>query len=155
MSNPCEGCALTKGATANLEPENHLKALICVYGGRPFWCHHEQDWQDPSMHERMTASEFRARGFQICAGWVREVRALIQKGHFDSRRKIKRAVADAAMEELEIFLNTPEGSEDKREAQAALERLTRQLFASAGFTEQEVIGDLTADEDVYPSEVSQ
>ncbi|MEW6213297.1 MAG: hypothetical protein AB1631_33680 [Acidobacteriota bacterium] len=77
------------------------------------------------MHEPMTRVEFQSREFQICAGWVEEIRRLDAQGHFDSKRMIKRAVAEAALEELAVFLGSQEGSEDKLEAGQRLEYLVR------------------------------
>ena len=79
MTAPCDGCAFTEGAEANLEVWNNLKSQLCVLGGLPFVCHHDRDWRNT---KQMRIEEAYADGWMICAGWKREVRALAALGGF-------------------------------------------------------------------------
>lgn len=40
----CEGCALKKGASANLEPDNRLRGIFAALGGYVFACHESLGW---------------------------------------------------------------------------------------------------------------
>lgn len=123
---PCEGCALTPGAAANLEPNNYLKALICVLGPVPFWCHDGQDWANPDNHKPMTAADFRERGFRVCAGWKREVARLAATGYYKENPEVTKAIAMLASGQLETLLGS-DNAEDKEEAAGMLEAMMKRL----------------------------
>lgn len=40
----CSGCAMKKGAKANLEVDNRITALFSALGGIPFFCHEALGW---------------------------------------------------------------------------------------------------------------
>lgn len=73
INQPCSGCALTPGAAANIEIENHLTARRCVWGAIPFWCHDKINRQKP-MNAAEKLAEVRTNHAPICQGWRREVR---------------------------------------------------------------------------------
>lgn len=131
MSNPCAGCAFTEGSRANLEPDNHLRGILCLLGPIPFYCHHLPDetdiHDDPKYHQSMTKKEFRGHGMVICGGWKREVRELAATGYYRERPMITRAIAVAGHDHLSEFLSAEEGSEDKLEAQTVLGSIVKQL----------------------------
>jgi hypothetical protein len=131
MSNPCEGCAFSEGAAANLEVHNRLKGLICLLGPLPFHCHHLKDGTDihadPKYHESMTREEFRKADMQICAGWKREVRELAATGYYRDNPLTRRGVAQAGLEHLKIFVGAEEGSEDKQDSHRILTRIMEWL----------------------------
>lgn len=123
---PCDTCAFEPGTvTHDREPHNHLKALICLLAGLPFHCHYLKDGRDihadPAYHERMTAGEARQHGFEICAGWKREIKLLADAGYFKERRMVTKANGIIGLDELYVFLNS-EG-EDKEDARLQLEKV--------------------------------
>lgn len=112
---PCDGCALSPGAAANKEPENALKAQLCVLGGLPFLCHHGQNWQDEAAHKR-TPREARQAGMVSCAGWKREVKALAAKGYYREVGEVLRVYGMAAIKALERYIKAEPDSKEKKEA---------------------------------------
>lgn len=124
--SPCEGCALTKGAAANREPDNNLKAQLCVLGALPFYCHAGFDWKDPAAH---TASrrDARLRGIKICAGWKREVGSLAKTGYYKDRAPLKKEFAAIGITNLAAFLEAERGSQEKKDACEVLGAVVREL----------------------------
>lgn len=122
MAGDCTGCgecALRDGEAANKEPYAHLTARLCVLGGIPFFCHHNQPWRDAEVHKPMSAAQFRARDFKLCAGWKAGVQELAATGYFKQRRLFTKALAITGREALDEFLHP----EDEEAKQAALGRL--------------------------------
>lgn len=121
----CSGCALTKGAEANLEPDNYLKANLAVMGPFPFYCHATIDYSTlkPGL---MSRQEFRERGMMLCTGWLEEVRKLAATGYYDDNPMITKALAKLADENLSIFIASG-NREDKREAMDVLHRVLGKL----------------------------
>lgn len=124
MTAPCDGCAFTEGAEANLEVWNNLKGQLCVLGGLPFVCHHDRDWRNT---KQMRIAEAYADGWMICAGWKREVRALAALGYYRENRQVVKFVAMHGLEQLETLCNKNIDAEDKAEAQEALKRVFQML----------------------------
>lgn len=107
---PCKGCALRPGAAANLEPENHLTALLCTWGPMPFWCHEHLDWQrDFTLAEKR--EQIRENRIGICQGWVREVKRLNASGYYKEHREVRRLFAQWAI----AAMNTMKTSTDELE----------------------------------------
>lgn len=131
MNNPCDTCAFKSGSITQDEPHNHLKGIICLLGPLPFYCHHLKDGteitNDPKYHERMTRQEIRAAGMQICAGWKREVAQLAATGYFMESPRLTKAHAMIALQELSIFLDSEDGSDDKHEANERLQHCITRL----------------------------
>lgn len=111
---PCEGCAFTEGAAANLEPDSNLKGQLCVLGGLPFYCHSTFDCRKESGVG--TKADVRRLGMRICRGWKREVAALAGTGYYDDRREVKRQMALIGTANLQRWIDAEEGSREKRDA---------------------------------------
>jgi hypothetical protein len=122
--NPCEGCAFTEGAAANLEPDNALRGRLAVLGAIPFYCHEGVDWQNPESHKR-TNCEIRDQN--VCAGWKREVGELAKTGWYKRDGKMAKGFAIAGLGALEIFLNSDDESDDKADANDVLQRVCATL----------------------------
>lgn len=119
--NPCETCALgNKGAAC--EPYNALRAQICVLGGIPFACHSNFNWQGGALEWFKVPRNQR----RMCGGWQREVRALSLKGYFDEYRSIRRAIAESALDAIELYLRSSEEGDEKGAAEE-LKRIERCL----------------------------
>lgn len=125
-SKPCSGCALTPGAAANLEPENHLTARICVLGAMPFWCHDQVDWQRP-MTNAEKRIEVRANNAPICQGWKREVGKMHERGYYRTHRDARRAFALLALNQLQILQSKKAKKRDKIEARKGLKFYLNEL----------------------------
>ena len=121
----CDGCALTPGATANLEPDNRITAKLAVMGPFPFYCHENIDY-DTLKPGKMSRQEFHERGMVLCSGWLEEVKELAKTGYYTERGMMTKAMAELADENLSIFLHS-EDPEEKSEAQERLERFLKQL----------------------------
>jgi len=129
MPNPCETCAFGSAGAAQ-EPYNALRGTICSLGAVPFFCHHgrdgqEYDWQDSPLGPLQLHPTNR----KLCAGWQAEVSNLKQRGYFGEYRPIRRAVARAALNALERYLNKDLNLHKKQRAQMLLERCIRFLAA--------------------------
>lgn len=136
-NKPCEGCAFTEGAEANTEPQNNLKAQLCLLGGIPFYCHHSKDGtlQDLSDIPRAKVREqVRIGRMVICQGWRREVAALAVKGYYREQLEAKRAFAAFGLGALQIFVSTEDKAE-KRKAAKNLKDIILSLNRAQGFTE--------------------
>jgi hypothetical protein len=114
---PCTGCALTDGAAANCEPENNLKAMLCVLGGVPFYCHVGMDWQTDESHKR-TRRQAISLGIRppVCAGWKREVAALARTGYYRDRAPLKREFAILGLANLQTYVDASADSQEKQDA---------------------------------------
>jgi hypothetical protein len=127
---PCDTCAFGKAGAA-LEPHNHLKALICSLAPRPFACHHTRDGREIDWHSGMAILSFvflPRNQRRICAGWQREVAKRAKAGYFKGPYKnIRRAVADAALEELVVFTDRKTSRTQKARAETKLRRMMRFL----------------------------
>jgi hypothetical protein len=117
-NKPCEGCALVKGTTANSEPYNALKAQICLLGGLPFYCHHDEERQNLDANEPSRRVEVRA--MRICASWKRDTAELARAGYFKTDNAVKRVYAQIALGALETFVNTDSSQIDKKTARRTL-----------------------------------
>lgn len=124
MSATCETCALGNTGAA-CEPYNALRAQICVLGGIPFGCHQEFNWQGGATEWFKIPPNQR----KMCGGWQREVRALSLKGYFDEYRSIRRALAECALDAIELLIVCGnEGDEQGyKEARERIERCLRIL----------------------------
>lgn len=105
MREPCNGCAFTTGAAANLEPANAVRSTLTVLGGMPFYCHIKLDWQN---NPELRKSDLRGGHVQVCAGWKREV-AKLNKIHYYPRDPRRRAyikhIAILGMVSLRTFID--------------------------------------------------
>lgn len=135
LKHPCEGCALTPGAAANCEPDNNIKAQICVLSGKPFWCHDNLDWRNSELHSGLSHTDFNRLGFKICEGWRREVRALAAQGYFDKGRMVKRLYGAVAYDALETYTSAEVSEEMKSDAALMLARTLTALWKAAGYTD--------------------
>ena len=66
-------------------------------------------------------------GFRICEGWKREVKKLAERGYYKDNPEVTKAIAILASGQLEVFLNTEAGSEDREEAAEMLGRMMKRL----------------------------
>jgi hypothetical protein len=111
----CDTCALGKDKGAACEPYNALRAHICVLGGIPFACHEGFNWRGGAVEWFKIPRNERT----MCCGWQREVRALSLKGYFDEYRSIRRAVAECALDAIELLVvYGNEGDSKGREEEA-------------------------------------
>lgn len=107
----CDGCAYKKGAAANIEPDNRLRAAFAALGGYAFACHDSLGWKpgmdgypegskdafslilmskepliklgvDPKVIERQCAGV--RKELRICSGWKSAVSKLNNAGWFPS-----------------------------------------------------------------------
>lgn len=133
MSNPCDTCAFKPGTvTHDEEPWNHLQGLIALLGPMPFYCHYLADGKDHHADKsiprhNMSGAMFRQLGFRVCAGWKQAVKELAAAGYFKDSPKMTKVYALIARDELEIFLATEDGSEDKEEARERLQKCMARL----------------------------
>lgn len=121
MPNPCEGCALTKGAAANCEPNNHLAAMLAVLGPFPFYCHDAMEWRDELIHHFPPRLLKRLGQLKVCEGWRREVAELAATGYYAGDvvdKRLRRTVAWAALVALNEF--TKEGATPAQKDKARL-----------------------------------
>lgn len=125
-NRPCEGCALSPGAVANLEPDNHLMALICVLGPIPFLCHEGQNWEDSEEH-KLGARKLFLRGFKICRGWQREVRRLAATGYYQEHPGPTKSFAQIAAGELQLIIDGKVEGKRKDEAWELLQAMVVEL----------------------------
>jgi hypothetical protein len=138
--NPCEGCAYTEGAAANLEPQNKLNGQLCVLGGIPFYCHHTKSGEIIDLgHEATNIPEVRRELVQsgkmvICQGWKRETEEIARTGYYDRARDLKRAFALLGLGSLQIFITTDDEAK-KRVAARNLRNVILALNRSRGFSE--------------------
>lgn len=112
--SPCDECAFTKGAAANLEPYNQLRGMVCALGPLPFGCHHNLDWHNS---DRWTVAQQREalRTAGICQGWAASVRELKAKGVYSTPfQAIRQAVAKQALMAIELFVGAKNEREKKR-----------------------------------------
>jgi hypothetical protein len=132
--SPCNGCALTDGACANLEPKNQLTARICVRAGIPFYCHDTAlaDWRDPVSFK---VAILKRQPVPICQGWTREVRRLAALGYFKEPeggglRVLQKQLGEMAIRALNKFVDTDEESDPygKAHAREDLEEAIAILF---------------------------
>lgn len=121
----CSGCAYTDGSEANLEPKNFLTAQLAVLGPFPFYCHSNLDWENEHCGKK-TRAEFKEKNFQLCAGWLEEVKALAATGYYKEGAMVTKCFAQVSSENLEIFLSSEPG-EDKDEAFATMQRTLERL----------------------------
>jgi len=138
--NPCEGCAYTEGAEANLEPQNSIKSQLCLLGAIPFYCHHSRDGALQDLRDVRAADlreGLRSGRIQICQGWRREVKSLAATGYYQSAAELKRAYARLGLGALKIFVETEDGVK-KRGAAKTLKQIILSLNRERGFTE---VGD--------------
>src|ERR1700722_7066367 len=130
MNKPCDTCAFGKAGAA-LEPHTPLKALILSLGPRPFACHHARDGHEIDWHGHKGLLSFALlprNQRRICAGWQREVAKRAKAGYFKGPYKaIRRAVADAALEELVVFTDRKTSRSGKGHAKTKLWRMMRFL----------------------------
>lgn len=134
---PCEGCAFTPGAEANREPQNNLRAQLCLLGGIPFYCHHDDEGnlRDLSdIHPSQRRAEIQAGRLRICAGWRREVAAASAAGYYRTNRDAKRAYAVFGLGALARYL-TAKGRREKRRLARVLGDIVIGLSRERGFTE--------------------
>lgn len=128
MSNkPCEGCALSEGAAANQEPDNHLRAMIAVLTPVPFYCHATMDWQD-------AVTFFMPRGLlkslgqlRVCEGWRREVAALAETGYFKENAGTTKLIGGLTLKALNNFLREDASPSMKEQARVELDAYLRLL----------------------------
>jgi hypothetical protein len=135
--NPCEGCAFTKGAAANLEPQNAIKSQFCVLGGLPFYCHHDDTGAIRDMKELRKGDLRRAvqnGDTHICAGWKREVKELSATGYYRIALQTKRAFAMFGLGALQIFTSTKSKAKKERAARN-LKDVILALNKARGFSE--------------------
>jgi hypothetical protein len=72
----CKDCAFARKSLANLETDNHLRGILTVCAGTPFYCHEQLDWK----RAERTKRRFRSRRRPRCArGFCRS--------HFPGRRR--------------------------------------------------------------------
>jgi hypothetical protein len=129
-NKPCGGCALTKGAAANTEPNNHLAAMIAVLGPFPFYCHDAMDWRNDFTHY-LPPRLLKQRGeLNVCEGWKREVRDLAETGYYGGEvedKRLRRTVARAALVALRDFLTEGIAPGEKESARLRLGAYLREL----------------------------
>lgn len=138
MNHPCEGCAYTRGAAANTEPQNNIKAQLCLLGGIAFWCHHAVDGSIQDLSDVKSPMKLR-EGVQsgritICQGWRRETRRLAETGWFSRGLRLKRVIAKLGIGALQIFISTDD-KERKEEAAKTCEASILWLNRERGYTE--------------------
>lgn len=104
-SKPCDTCAFTKGTEANLEPDNLLKAQVCVLTPHPFYCHHEIDWKNPKLPKKLSAQEKRSLGTKICRGWKNEVNKLAVTGYYKEDPLVTKLIGTKALQDLQFWLS--------------------------------------------------
>lgn len=124
----CSGCAFTPGTEANREPNNHLRALICLLGPSPFWCHANIDWRAPRPH-KVSLKEYQilAQTAGICRGWQEAVRELAATGYYQENPIVTKYVGLAALDQLDLFLAKDVDPEIKEDAGETLKRLVKLL----------------------------
>lgn len=124
----CHGCAFTPGSEANREPNNHLRALICLLGPAPFYCHENIDWRQPS-RSNVTLEEARAfvQTTTICRGWQESVRELAATGYYKDNPLVTKFIGVAALQQLDMFLSKDVRKDIKQEAARTLRRLMQML----------------------------
>jgi hypothetical protein len=125
-SKPCSTCAFTKNAVANLEPQNHLKGLICVLTPSTFYCHHEIDWDNPELPDRMSLSQRKSLGLKVCRGWKREVNNLAKTGYYQEHPEATKAFGVMAMENLTFWLDEKD-SDGRNEVWSQFKVLMKKL----------------------------
>jgi hypothetical protein len=121
----CSGCALTRGAVANLEPDNYITANLAVMGPFPFYCHAHIDYSTLKPG-KMSREEFREREMVLCTGWLEEVKKLAATGYYSENAMVTKVFAKLADENLAIFLQSDD-PDDKKEASEILYRLLKEL----------------------------
>jgi hypothetical protein len=117
---------MTKGAAANLEPHNHLRAMLCVLGAIPFWCHENIRWRRKGSNI-VTPKDLRNEGIQICAGWKREVARLAGAGYYKDHPDVTRFLAELGLGMLAILCSDESGEIDKEKAKDRLTRIFTRL----------------------------
>ena len=150
-TDQCHGCAYLKGAAANEEGHNLLRAAFAALGGYPFFCHESLGWTpdrttypegthpslvilcgrdvfikagaDPKRLEQQTA-EIR-RSMRACGGWKAAVRRLKEMGWFTrpEMTHVHRHFAKHAAACLERLTTNPEAlmPDDQRDRKRDLE----------------------------------
>ena len=122
-NKPCAGCAFVKDTAANSEPYNALTAQICLLGGVPFYCHHDEDCTKPDAHKPKGRSAMR-----ICAGWRRETAQLSRSGYFKIHKAEKRVYAQIALAALDTFTGKETSQVDQKTAHRTLRDCLKWLF---------------------------
>jgi hypothetical protein len=118
-NKPCEGCAFTPGAAANVETVSSLKGRICALGPIPFLCHHGKPWRNSEQWPKSKREAF-AAGWTVCEGWKREVRRLADAGYYANAPEETRAFAEIALFNLDSLA-------EKRETRAVRLTMIHQL----------------------------
>lgn len=123
----CDGCALTPGAEANLEPDNHLTAMLAVMGPFPFYCHAFIDYKNLKSKTR-SKKAFRENkdNFVLCTGWLEEVQKLAATGYYKENPVFTKSLAVLAKENLDIFCASDD-PDDKEDARKLVERFLLKL----------------------------
>jgi hypothetical protein len=117
----CDGCALTKGAAANCEPNNYLKAMIAVLGPIPFYCHEPLDWEE-EMTLHLPPRLLKSMGqLKPCAGWQREVKELAATGYYKENSATTKTIAVLCMKALNTFLREGVSVAEKETARDELD----------------------------------
>ena len=120
---PCSGCAFTPGTPAHEEPHNALRAEVSTLAGLPFYCHDTDiaDWRDDAAFK---AAILTHQPIPVCAGWVRAVRELAERGYFRKRPEIvrlRRQLGAMAMRAINEFCDRDADEYTKMRAKEDLE----------------------------------
>lgn len=121
------------GATANREPYNNLKSLICALASIPFYCHHTRMGRDITelADKRFTRGELKDLQMKICGGWSARTRVLEAAGHYTGRRKTLQFIGQYAIEQLDAMLDytdtTADGEAARRHAEGELHKALKLL----------------------------
>lgn len=112
MSERCKGCAFTEGSEANLEPDNHIKGIICLLTPMPFYCHDTFDYKTPQLSELTSVKDLpKSKG--ICQGWKESVAELAETGYYKEEPKETRIYGKISMITLQKIFDSQDAEVKK------------------------------------------